>query len=538
MSGAKKHWTVVTLALALCLGGALVAGAQVADTSIHSGDVVWTPTVDHSTLVLTVSGPKGVTTHHFEAGELPSLDAYDLADGSYTWQLKALPVVDSELRAALAEANANGDRIGLPNKGLTQTGYLTVSGGAFLVPEGSEPQSSTGTPGAPAQKDQVIIDDLIVQGSICAGLDCVNGESFGFDTLRLKENNLRIKFQDTSVSASFPTNDWQITANDSGNGGANKFSVDDIDGGRTPFTLEASAPSHSLYVDDGGRIGMGTATPVVELHIVNGDSPTVRLEQDGSSGFTPQTWDMAGNETNWFVRDATNGSRLPLKIRPSAPTNSIFVDTDGDVGLGIANPSAKLDVMGDIEVNGPGYINDDSDVQADVALRVENTSAVLAGRTLLRLTNQGQVKLQLENALQVRTWEFDHRAGGAFAINLTNNAFDEFAIDPNGAVIIEGNVTTNSGVFIANGMNLNVPDYVFEDDYDLMGLDELAEFVATEKHLPNIPPAREIRSSELNMTQMQMKLLEKIEELTLYTLDQQKTIEEMQSQIDALTQGE
>lgn len=199
------------------------------------------------------------------------------------------------------------------------------------------------TPAASA--DQVIADDLIVQGSACIGLDCNNGESFGFETIRLKENNLRIRAQDTSTSASFPTVDWQITFNDSSNGGANKFSIDDLDAGRTPFTIEASAPSHSLYVDDGGRIGFGTSTPVVELHVKDGDTPTLRLEQDGSSGFTPQTWDVAGNETNFFVRDVTNGSNLSFRIRPSAPANSIFVDTDGDVGLGTASPSERLHVV-------------------------------------------------------------------------------------------------------------------------------------------------------------------------------------------------
>ena len=145
-----------------------------------------------------------------------------------------------------------------------------------------------------AAADQVILDDLIVDGSACIGFDCVNGESFGFDTIRIKENNLRIKAQDTSSSASFPSNDWQITFNDSSNGGANKFSIDDIDGGRTPFTIEAGAPSHSLYVDDGGRLGLGTNTPVTDIHIKSGNTPTLRLEQDGSSGFTPQTWDVAG----------------------------------------------------------------------------------------------------------------------------------------------------------------------------------------------------------------------------------------------------
>ncbi|MCP4427526.1 MAG: hypothetical protein GY803_23820, partial [Chloroflexi bacterium] len=157
---------------------------------------------------------------------------------------------------------------------------------------------------------------------------------------------------DTSNSASFPTNDWQITANDSSNGGLNKFSIDDIDGGRTPFTIEAAAPAHSLYVDDVGHVGIGTSTPVVELHIPDGDTPTVRLEQDGSGGFTPQTWDVAGNETNFFVRDATNGSTLPFRIRSSAPNNSIYIDTDGDVGMGTASPSAQLDVDGSAEING------------------------------------------------------------------------------------------------------------------------------------------------------------------------------------------
>ncbi|NND75352.1 MAG: hypothetical protein HKN44_10135, partial [Ilumatobacter sp.] len=183
--------------------------------------------------------------------------------------------------------------------------------------------------------DQVILDDLIVDGSICAGFDCVNGESFGFDTLRLKENNLRIKAQDTSSSASFPTQDWQITFNETSNGGANKFSIDAIaPSSGTPFTIEASNQNHALYVDDGGRIGLGTSTPVVQLHVKDGNTPTLRLEQDGTSGFTPQTWDVAGNEANFFIRDATNGSTLPFRLFPTAPSNSLTIQGDGDIGVG------------------------------------------------------------------------------------------------------------------------------------------------------------------------------------------------------------
>lgn len=51
-----------------------------------------------------------------------------------------------------------------------------------------------------AGADQVIADNLAVQGGACVGVDCVNGENLGSDTLRPKENNLRILFQDTSAA--------------------------------------------------------------------------------------------------------------------------------------------------------------------------------------------------------------------------------------------------------------------------------------------------------------------------------------------------
>ncbi|MEL6863550.1 MAG: tail fiber domain-containing protein [Bacteroidota bacterium] len=191
---------------------------------------------------------------------------------------------------------------------------------------------------------QVFADDVIVQGSLCVGFDCTTTESFGSDTQRLKENNLRIHFDDTSASASFPSNDWRILINDTTNGGASYFAVQDATSNRVPFRIEAGAIANALYVDDSGNVGFGTATPVIQVHVVNGNSPGLRLDQNGSSGFQSQIWDMAGNETNFFVRDVTNGSLLPFKIKPSAPTNSLFVDSDGQIGLGTQNVSEKLQI--------------------------------------------------------------------------------------------------------------------------------------------------------------------------------------------------
>jgi hypothetical protein len=192
--------------------------------------------------------------------------------------------------------------------------------------------------GSKAAADFVIADDLIVQGSTCTGLDCVNGEVFNFDTLILKENNLRIFFNDTSVSAGFPANKWRITINDSASGGANFFSIDDATANRSVFKVTAGAPANSLFVSSTGNVGIGTASPVLDLSITTTDTPAQRLEQTNGGGFTAQTWDIAGNEANFFVRDVTGGSRLPFRIRPGAPTSSLDIAANGNVGVGTASP--------------------------------------------------------------------------------------------------------------------------------------------------------------------------------------------------------
>ena len=112
--------------------------------------------------------------------------------------------------------------------------------------------------------DILTANDGTVQNSLCVGNDCTDTESFGnFDTLRLKDFYTGIHFQDTSA-ADFPTNDWAITINE---GLTDQFAIDDIDSGYTPFTIEAGAPSASLYIENSGYIGLGTSTPAAEIHI-------------------------------------------------------------------------------------------------------------------------------------------------------------------------------------------------------------------------------------------------------------------------------
>ncbi len=98
---------------------------------------------------------------------------------------------------------------------------------------------------------------------------------------------------------------------------------------------------------------------------------------------------------------------------------------------------------------------------------------------------------------------------------------------------VVGNVQID-GDLLWSDAGASMPDYVFEPGYRLMPIDQLENFIAEEKHLPNIPAASQVKDQGLNVTEFQMKLLEKIEELTLYTVQQAKTIALKDAEIAAL----
>ena len=113
---------------------------------------------------------------------------------------------------------------------------------------------------APAAYAQTTVHSgsTIIQDSLCVGVDCTPAESFGFDTVRLKENNLRIKFEDTSSTGAFPSNDWSIVVNDSVNGGNAFFAIVDETAGATLLKLCAVADASCTEVIPGTGAKVGT----------------------------------------------------------------------------------------------------------------------------------------------------------------------------------------------------------------------------------------------------------------------------------------
>ena len=100
-----------------------------------------------------------------------------------------------------------------------------------------------------------------------------------------------------------------------------------------------------------------------------------------------------------------------------------------------------------------------------------------------------------------------------------------YALSVNGKVACEEVLVQDMGSW---------PDYVFSDEYDLMSLEELEKSIQKNNHLPGIPSAGEIEENGLHLGNMQKLVIEKLEELTLYTIEQGKMIDELKKEIELL----
>ncbi len=348
---------------------------------------------------LVVAGPGNLILERdlaANAGTRFALAGVDLPDGEYRYRVD---FSGAGTIAPVAGGSTNADGREAPRRpgpalAALEGSFRIEAGRVYARDPAAIERASVASTNAPQATNQVIAEDLIVQGSGCFGLDCVSGESFGFDTLRLKENNTRLKFDDTSSSAGFSANDWQLTANDPASGGLSRFSIEDVTGATVPFTVLAGAPSNAVYIANTGKVGFRTTTPGLDLHIHTSDTPAIRFDQDNADGFVAQTWDIGANEANFFVRDLTGGSRLPFRIRRGAPTSSLDIAASGQVGIGTASPAAQLDVFKAVAAGTPEallQVRNSSYSSAsgeDVRFAVDSDGNVTARGTIAQLSSR------------------------------------------------------------------------------------------------------------------------------------------------------
>ncbi|MFZ5964907.1 hypothetical protein ACOXXX_18335 [Thalassococcus sp. BH17M4-6] len=360
-------------------------------------------------------------------------------------------------------------------------------------------------------------DDSVLQDQACIGFSCIREETFiNLYTLKLNWSRPGIEFTDASSGPGsgspnpFPTDDWRIEINDNttiANGGQNFFRLQNVSAGTRPLTVAGAAPTNALYIAEDGDIGLGTSLPQADLHITDPDGdPGIRFDD---TGFSPYAWYLSGNSSGFYVYDPQTFD-IPFEINAGAPENALRILDNGNIGMSAGStPQAPLHIAR-------------SDNTA--RLLVEDTGSSGA-QEMLKLSNTGGSYFTFENAAAGTTWFFTHEDASPNRFIIADAVADgpEFTLTAGGDITIPGN-------FISGNTTLNVPDYVFADDYALRPLSEVAAFIADNRHLPDVPSAAQIAATGLDMTDMQMRLLQKVEELTLYTLEQETRL----ARVDAL----
>jgi hypothetical protein len=234
-----------------------------------------------------------------------------------------------------------------------------------------------------------------------------------------------------------------------------------------------------------------------------------------------ERFNSAGNHYS-FETGAGSNDDLRLYMNNGWSSPLMAFKSSGFVGIGIANPMSSFHLAGTGTTH--TYINIDK-------VGNNNEGGVLfskAGATLFYLFND-----DIDNALKIQA------SGIAGEVDATPRM--QFPLLNKNIYMAEsgGNVgigTNNPGSFKLavegkiGAREINVlagpgwPDYVFEKNYNLLTLPEVEDYINQNKHLPEVPAAKEMEKNGVNLGEMNMLLLKKVEELTLYVIEQEKRI--------------
>ncbi len=234
----------------------------------------------------------------------------------------------------------------------------------------------------------------------------------------------------------------------------------------------------NMLLKGGGKLGLGNTNPTARLHVsaVNEDAFIVQV---------------GGNSK---LRVNANSS-VSIGTANEGPENGLYVN--GNTGMGVSLPLSKL------HVNTSGQDALIVQVDGNSKLRVHENGSVSVGSA-----TSGPA-----NGLYVNGNVNIGASAGATGYKL--------AVD--GKAIVEELKVQLSGSW---------PDYVFEHDYELKALGEVKTFIAENGHLPGIPAASEIEAQGgFEVGDMQRRMMEKIEELTLYIIALEEEMESLKAEI-------
>ncbi|HRH49281.1 MAG TPA: hypothetical protein PLP23_11070 [Panacibacter sp.] len=288
----------------------------------------------------------------------------------------------------------------------------------------------------------------------------------------------------------------------------------------------------NLFWDNtNARLGIGTATPANKLDI------------SGAGGLRVSTTNTGSGTTDWIAGNygAAAGDRVVMgnlngRATIGAHNNAltawaplILNQDGGNVGIGTNAPGARLH----IKETGNSIPTEILESASTIGtwLSIGNTST---GGRWYSLITTGSANGQGPGKLLITS---NNSAGQtrAAAIVLDSNA----NVMMGTTTAATGYRLTVAGKVICTELKVQLqpfPDYVFEKNYKLKTLKEVENHIDTYKRLPGMPSAAEVESKGMNVGEMQGKVVEKVEELTLYIIQQQKQIDASQKQVEALQQ--
>lgn len=277
-----------------------------------------------------------------------------------------------------------------------------------------------------------------------------------------------------------------------------------------------------------GNVGIGTLNPQRKLDVIGADTWTARFQNGlGYIDFGPDNAEGAHIYTNLpqFIFNqpitlAGETSRISAHDSHSLVFNTgssdrLTILSNGNVGIGTPDPTVSFQVEGNTKLMGNLEILG-SNIRIDGAGKWTGNAE---SYTEINSNTNGQFLRQLANDGNTESWVIR-----GYAADGVQAHFNQGGINVNGAVKSKEVNVTYSGW----------ADHVFDPGHELMSLDALKAFLSRHRHLPGIPTEKEVEENGVNLGEINVKLLEKIEELTLYVIQQEERINEQQNDIDFL----
>ncbi len=300
-------------------------------------------------------------------------------------------------------------------------------------------------------------------------------------------------------------------------------------------TQELNTQLERMTILNNGNVGIGTATPEFDVHIVNQlalgtkfPGGTYRPEERGIltllPGYTSNNWyhlDTRDNCLNFSAGGLAGGSGGPIGCQDIM---SLY-NTGSQVRIGCTFATGWTPAIG-----GKLTISEDpttnTGFRSPIMMRIERRNdATYAATTPYKLISAGDNTKETFVVKSNGKVEIGNGTNGTAGRRIPVSPDDDYLLSVDGKVVGREMIVTATTEW---------SDYVFSDDYNLPTLEEVELQIRSKKHLADVPSAADVEKSGINLGEMQAVLLKKIEELTLYMIKMNKENTALQAEVAAL----